>query len=325
MKLNSWSYNQPFELESGSVLPKLKLVYHTAGELNEDKSNVVWVFHALTANSNPMEWWPGLVGENDVINPKEHFIICVNVIGSPYGSICPEDLKFPFFTVRDIANAQLLLAKALEINKIKLAIGGSFGGSQALEFAFTFEGEIEKLVVLACSAKETAWGISIHHAQRLALQSDQTFGEKNGGKKGLKAARAIGMLTYRTPNSFIDAQTDNDDRIEGFSAASYIDYQGDKLVDRFTALSYYYLHKCLDAHNIGRNRGGVEFALSQVKINTLVIGIDTDQLLPTFLQKKIAENIPNASYKEIKSMYGHDGFLIETQQLTTLIHEFIND
>ena len=199
-----FEYEKPFELESGETLNGLKIAYHTYGTLNNKISNVVWAFHALTANSDVMAWWPGLFGPDDFFNCKDNFIICANVLGSPYGSSAPVDLSFPQFTVRDVVNAQLLLAEKLEITSIKVAIGGSFGASQALEFAYAFKGKVENLILIASAALESAWSISIHEAQRLALQADQTFGQPGGGKNGLKAARAIGMLTYRTADAFIE-------------------------------------------------------------------------------------------------------------------------
>jgi len=312
-----------FELESGEVLPKLKIAYHTFGKLNKDKNNVVWVFHALSASSNVLEWWPGLFGKNDYFNPKKHFIICANVIGSPYGSSTPTDLGFPIFTVRDVTKAHLILADILKINQIKVAIGGSFGGNQALEFAYSFRGKIDNLILLVSSVQESAWGIAIHQAQRMALQADSTFGTLNGGKKGVKAARAIAMLTYRTFDAYVKTQTDIDEKVDNFKASSYIQYQGDKFEKRFNALSYYYLSKCLDTHHIGRGRGGVQKALSKINQNCLLIGIDTDTLIKPSQQKFMAEYMPNAIYKEIHSDFGHDGFLIETKTITKLIDEFL--
>ena len=320
-----FEYEKPFELESGETLNGLKIAYHTYGTLNNKISNVVWAFHALTANSDVMAWWPGLFGPDDFFNCKDNFIICANVLGSPYGSSEPVDLSFPQFTVRDVVNAQLLLAEKLEITSIKVAIGGSFGASQALEFAYAFKGKVENLILIASAALESAWSISIHEAQRLALQADQTFGQPGGGKNGLKAARAIGMLTYRTADAFIENQTDYDDRVDNFKASSYIQHQADKLEKRFNALSYYYLTKCLDSHNVGRGRGGLIKALSSVSARTLIIGIDSDQLIPTQLQKFLVNNLPNAIYHEIHSEYGHDGFLTETEKLTDVIRTFIVD
>lgn len=325
MSIKTYHHKEKFYLESGNTLPELKIAYHTFGKLNEDNSNVIWVFHALTANSDVMSWWPGLFGENDLFNPKEHFIICSNVIGSPYGSTVPKNLDFPLFTVRDVVNAQVLLAKELQINKIYVAIGGSFGGSQALEFAQAFQGKIDHLLLIACAAKESAWGIAIHESQRLALKADSTFGKENGGENGIKAARAIGMLTYRTSDAYNTQQTDQDERIDDFKAASYIQYQGEKLAKRFNALSYYYLTKCMDSHNIGRGKGGLQQALNQIATKTLVVGINTDQLLPPKTQKYLAHHIPNAYYAEIESDYGHDGFLLETKQLSERIIDFLKN
>ena len=317
-------HHTSFELESREKLTDMKIAYHTFGEINEDKGNVIWVFHALTANSDVMDWWKGLFGESEFFNPKDYFIVCANVIGSPYGSTVPNDFTFPQFTLRDVVNAHLLLANELNINEINIAIGGSFGGNQAVEFAYSFKGNIENLILIASCSRESAWGIGIHESQRMALQADISFGKLNGGEKGLKAARAIGMLTYRTSELFVSKQTDLEDRSDGFRAASYIRYQGEKFRKRFTALSYYYLTKCLDSHNIGRDRGGEVETLKKIIARTLVIGIDTDILIPVSQQKYMTEHIPNSIYKEIHSDYGHDGFLIETEKITKKIVEFLD-
>jgi len=316
---------QPFLFENGKSIDTLRIAYHTYGKLNAERNNVIWVFHATTANSDVMSWWPGLFGETCLYNPSEYFIVCANTIGSPYGSSMPKNLEFPQFTIRDVVKAHNELAKFLGITRIHTAIGGSFGGSQAMEFVLAFKGHVERLVVLACAARETAWGIAIHEAQRLALQADATFGTCNGGKNGLKAARAIGMLTYRTHRAFVETQTDEMDKVDDFKAASYIQYQGQKLVNRFDALSYYYLCSCLDTHNLGRNRGGVKRALHAITCPTLAIGIDSDQLLPVYLQKDIAKHVQHGEYVEITSDYGHDGFLIETKQISEVIQAFYNN
>ncbi len=324
MSVKLYTHNAPFKLELGKQLDNLQIAYHTYGTLNKDKSNVIWAFHALTASSDVMEWWPGLFGEDDFFNPKEYFIICANALGSPYGSSSPTDFNFPLFTVRDVVNAELLLAKELGIKQIYVAIGGSFGGSQALEFSYSFVGKIDHLIMIASSAKESAWSKAIHEAQRLAMKADQTFGQPNGGKAGLKAARGIALLTYRTSATYIAQQIDSDDKVDNFKAASYISYQGDKLVNRFDALSFYYLSKCLDTHHIGRGRGGESAALKQIKINTIAIGIKTDMLIPCSLTEKMANQMPNATYQELDSDFGHDGFLVETEKLTAVISDFLS-
>lgn len=324
MSLQIYTHKSPFELELGSTIEHLKIGYHTYGKLNKDKSNVVWAFHALTASSDVMDWWPGLFGEKDFFNPTEYFIICANVLGSPYGSTVPTSLDFPLITVRDVVKAELLLAKHLGIEKIRVAIGGSFGGNQVLEFGYSFKGKIENLIMIASSAKESAWSQAIHEAQRLAIQADQTFGEPNGGKAGLKAARGVALLTYRTSAAYIAQQSDAEDKVDDFKAASYIRYQGEKLVKRFTALSFYYLSKCLDTHHIGRGRGGEQKALSKITTRTLAIGFTSDMLIPSNLTKEMAEQMPNATFQPLASDFGHDGFLVETEKLTTVISGFLN-
>ncbi len=321
-ELKTFEYPVPFTLENGQTINQLKIAYHTFGKLNEAKDNVIWVFHAISGSANVMDWWPGLFGENCLYNPKEHFIICANALGSPYGSTSPKDLNFPQFSVRDVVKAHQLLATELDIFHIHTAIGGSFGGNQALEFAYSFAGKIDHLILLASCSKESAWGIAVHESQRLAMKSDPSFGTLDGGAAGMKAARSMALLTYRTADAFIEKQTDVDDKLDDFKSSSYIQYQGDKFVNRFNALSYYYLTKCLDSHNIGRNRGGEIKALSTITIPTLIIGINTDTLIPVRFQQFMAEHMPNANYQEITSEFGHDGFLIEISQITEKIEVF---
>ncbi len=330
-----YQHSEPFKLESGKSLEKLTLAYHTFGRMNAARDNVIWVFHALTANSDVLSWWPTLAGEAKAMDPSEHFIICVNVLGSFYGTTGPRSphplnghiygLSFPQFTVRDVVNSQLLLAEHLGIERIKLIIGGSFGGFQALEFALLFPGRIDHMVVVGTSAKETAWSIAIHESQRLALTADKTFSgnDHESGQAGMRAARGIGLLTYRTYEAYKLTQSDHDGRLDDFSAASYIRYQGDKLVNRFHAHCYWYLTKCLDTHDLGRDRGGLENALGQISIPSLAIGITTDRLVPVAEQQFIASNIPGGQYVEIESEFGHDGFLIEGDKIGKIVKEFI--
>ena len=327
----TYTHPESFILESGKSLDQLTIAYHTFGKLNEEQNNVVWVFHALTANSDVFDWWPSLAGTGKTINPEDHFVICVNTLGSIYGSTGPRSnhplnghpygLEFPQFTVRDVVNAQLLLADELGVDKIRMIIGGSFGGFQALEFALLFKGQINNMVLVGTSAKETAWSIAIHESQRLALTADKSFydNDEKAGQDGMRAARGIGLLTYRTYEAYKLTQSDNDYRIDDFRAASYIRYQGEKLVNRFHAHCYWFLTKCLDTHNLGRKRDGLEKALQGIAVPTKVIGIATDRLVPNAEQKFISKHIPNAEYIEIDSEFGHDGFLIEGEKIGEII------
>ncbi len=313
-----YKYHQPFTLESGISLPKLKIAYHYYGEYTPGKK-VAWVCHALTANSDAADWWKGLVGEGSIINPNDYFIVCANIIGSCYGSTQTD--QFPMITIRDMVKANILLRQHLGIESIDLLLGGSMGGYQALEWAIMEPTVIQKMFLIATTAAESAWAIAIHTAQRLAIEADTTWkdAKPNAGAKGLKAARAIGILTYRNYDIFKEKQTDADaEKIDDLKAASYINYQGDKLVNRFNAYSYWLLTKSMDSHHIARGRGGdLKATLSSIQTPTLIIGINSDILCPLTEQKFMEAHMPNASLVAIDSMYGHDGFIIETAQITT--------
>jgi len=336
MSHKTYHHSQPFKLESGKKIVDLEIAYHTFGKLNVDKSNVVWVCHALTANSDVFEWWPGLFGKKNLFNADEHFIVCANVLGSHYGTTNPLSkneitglpycLAFPQFTIRDMVAAHQLLAEHLKLNTIDVLIGGSLGGQQALEWAVIEPDKIKNLVVLATNAQHSPWGIAFNESQRLAIAADRTFyaSNPNGGLKGLKAARSIALLSYRTYESYVRTQSEVDDSSKVlFKASSYQNYQGEKLVKRFNAYSYWYLTKAMDTHNLGRNRSSLKVALKSIKANTLAIGIKNDFLFPLEEQKFIAENINGAKYEEIASFYGHDGFLLETQKLEEVIGGFL--
>lgn len=329
---NVFIHNKTFQLESGKTLPELQLAYHTYGKLNAKKDNVVWVAHALTANSDVFDWWKGLVGENCLFNPEEHFIVCANILGSHYGSTSPLSINpdtgnpyyhhFPEITIRDIVNSLELLRQHLGIERINTLIGGSMGGQQALEWAISKNQIIDNLILLATNAQHSPWGIAFNETQRLAIKADRSWynNAKDAGIKGLKAARAIALLSYRNYNTYKVTQSDDkSENLGNLKASSYQNYQGEKLVNRFNTYSYWYLTKAMDSHNVGRNRNGIKNALKEIKAKTLVIGISSDLLFPVEEQKFLAEHIPNAIYSEIDSLYGHDGFLIETEKITTEI------
>jgi homoserine O-acetyltransferase len=308
----------------------MNIAYHVYGKLNEEKNNVVWVCHALTANSDAVDWWKGVVGQGTLIDPEKYFIVCANILGSCYGSTGPLTNdpktgqpyfnKFPLVTIRDMVNANILLRQHLGIDKIHLLMGGSMGGYQVLEWCLMEPGIIKNSFLIATSATESAWGIAVHTTQRLAIESDPTWNEANvnAGQKGLKAARAIGILTYRNYGILVERQSDPDaEKIDNFKASSYINYQGDKLVKRFNAYSYWLLTKSMDSHNISRGRGGdPKKVLQTIQQKTLIIGISSDILCPLHEQELLAENIPNSNLVEIDSPFGHDGFITEADKIS---------
>lgn len=297
-------------LENGNRIHNVKIAYSVFGNL-ENAEKIIWVCHALTANSDAQSWWPGMIGAHEIFNTENSAVICANILGSCYGtSFENSSPELPLITIRDMVLAHESLAKHLGINKIDLLCGGSLGGMQCLEWSIKTPDFIKNLFVIATNARQSSWGIAFNEAQRMALEL---------GEKGLDAARAIAMLSYRNYQTYVTTQVDELDIIDGFAAASYQRYQGEKLRKRFTPEAYYSLTKTMDSHNVGRNRGSVEQALAKITAKTLVIGIDSDLLFPCEEQEFITENINNASYELIESKYGHDGFLLETEKIKALL------
>ncbi len=336
MSLSTFTYSKRFQLENGQSLPGIDIAYQTFGTLNKERNNVIWVAHALTANSNVFDWWKGLFGENDLYNPKDYFIVCANNLGSCYGTTGPLSINnetkeawfnyFPQITIKDIVASFELLKDHLRIDKIHTLIGGSQGGQIAMEWALQNKELVENLILIATNAQHSPWGIAFNESQRLAIKADRTYYSNtiDAAKKGLSAARSIALLSYRGYATYDETQKDeNYNKTNNYASASYQRYQGEKLVNRFNAYSYVRLLDAMDSHNVARNRAETkEQALKQIKANTLVIGLTTDILFPLSEQKFLAKNIKNAVYSEIDSAFGHDGFLIETEKLTKVISGF---
>lgn len=333
--MKTFKYNHPFITEGGVSLPSVEIAYDTWGKLNEKGDNVIWICHALTASSDVESWWPGMVGEGVVFDINDHFIICANILGSCYGTTGPLSNNpetgnpwlndFPIVSIRDTVRLHEILRTHLEIRYIHTIIGSSIGGFQALEYSIMYPDIIKRLIFIASNAKQSPWAIAFNESQRLAIEADASFFDCNseGGKKGLKAARSIALLSYRNAYAYNKTQAEETDEKTGsFRASSYQAYQGDKLVSRFNPWSYYRLTQLSDSHNTGRGRDGVVNALKKVTASTLCIGITSDLLFPLSELRYVAENIENGKYIEIDSFFGHDGFLIEAGQVSAIIKKF---
>lgn len=317
-----YKHSEPFTLEHGSVINGLELCYTIYGDV-QSGNKIVWVFHALTANSEPQRWWQGLVGDNCLFNSKDYTIICVNTPGSCYGSTGPLSINptdglpyyhsFPVFTVGDMVNAFQLLQKNLGIEKIHIALAPSMGGQHMLQWAAMDASLFEIIIPISCNAKQSAWGLAIDAAQRLALEADATWKEnhKDAGSNGMKAARAFAMLHYRTYESF-----ESKNNAAGQNAETYQRHHAKKITERFNAFSYYNL-------SLSRNTHNVDVLLKNITAKTLVIGFDTDNLFPIQEQVYLAENIPNATFYKLTSPYGHDSFLVETAILCKVIQQYL--
>jgi homoserine O-acetyltransferase len=332
MTAKKFTIHPGLALEQGAFLAQPTITYHTYG--SPDKP-VVWVCHALTANSDVFDWWSGLFGPNDLFNPNDYFIVCANILSSCYGTTGPLSENpetgdpyyhdFPVVTIRDMVSAHEALRRKLGISKIHLLIGGSLGGQQAMEWAIQQADLVEQLALIATNARHSAWGIAFNEAQRMAIEADGTWHRRfeQAGDAGMRAARATALLSYRHYSAYEQTQTDAEPVLGNYKAAAYQQYQGEKLSRRFNAFSYYRLSQAMDSHHVGRGRTDIPTVLAGIKARTLTIGISSDMLFPPQEQQFLASSIPDAVYEQIHSGYGHDGFLVETEKLSVLLSNFL--
>jgi len=336
--INITELESPFITESGFRFEQAPAAYKTWGELNPSRDNVIVIFHALTGHAAADEWFSGIFRDSGVCDPDKHFIICINVPGSCYGSLGPQTVSpktgepyrndFPEITIRDMVRFQQQFLDQLDINGIELVIGGSMGGMQALEFII-MDRRPRSAVLIAMGKAHTPWAIGISHAQRSAIVGDPKwkggdYPVSDGPFNGVATARMMAMITYRAPEDYnrkFGRKLQNEDG--QFQIESYLNYQGEKLAKRMDAHTYITLTKAMDSHDIARGRDDYESILNRIEIPVQVIGITSDHLYPVSEQRELADLLPRGNYTEIDSPSGHDGFLIEFEKLNSIIKPFI--
>ena len=332
-----YHHGEAITLESGAVLAEVDITYDTFGTLNEAKDNVIWVCHALTANSDVGDWWPHTVEEGRFLDPTRYFIVCANFLGSHYGTTSPLSVNpttgekyyydFPQITVRDMVKCHQLLAKHLGIERVKLLIGSSIGGFQCMEWAISEPKFMESVALIATTTCTEPWAAAFNESQRMAIRTDKTWGEHrdDAGIDGMAVARSIALISYRGGAAYNATQQDENPAEASFTrrAHSYQQYQGEKLRRRFNAMSYYRLSEAVDSHNIARGRGSIAEALSKIEARALVVAISSDILFPPEAHVPMREHIRDVEYHLIESEFGHDGFLVEHEKLNTIIQNFL--
>ena len=339
----TYVYPGDFPLENGQVLPHAQLRYQTYGNLNAQKSNTIVVCHALTGNASLHSWWGSLLGAGKPFDTDKYFIVCCNILGSCYGSTNPTSVNpltkrpygkdFPDISVQDTVKLQLsLLQNELKLPSVFSVIGGSFGGMQTVEFAVQGQSYVRSFVPIACNSAHHPWQIAISEVQRQAIYKDPFWDtdEPHKATRGLEIARQIGMISYRTPhgyaNKFGRELQKPDMPLYGSQAnwkvKSYLEYQGSKFLTRFDPVTYVKLTEQMDSHDV--QRGRPDNVLSTVRSPALVLGIDSDVLYPLEQQQELAKKLPNASFEVIHSEDGHDGFLLEQDQVGQKITHFLD-
>lgn len=328
-----------FRLESGCSLRDPVIAYHAWGKLNAARDNAVVVCHSLTSNSDATSWWTGLIGPERVLDTDRFFVICLNALASPYGSVSPLStdpktdkpygVDFPEVTIRDTVYAHRQALRALGVQRIAVAIGGSMGAMQVLEWGF--QGDfVGALIPIAVGGRHSPWGIAWTEAQRRAIYSDPkwnngVYPDHDPPAEGLATARMMAMISYRTAGEFDErfGRSASTDVEPGFSVESYLRHQGQKLVERFDANCYVHLTRQMNSHDVARGRGRYPEILSELKQPTLVMGISSDVLYPLHEQQELARSIPNAELVVLHAPYGHDSFLVEANHLADLIKPFV--
>jgi homoserine O-acetyltransferase len=301
-----------FELESGEVLTGVVQAYHLDGELNAERDNLIVVFHALTGSADAVgDWWSGVAGPGKVLDTERYAVLCTNLLGSCYGTTWAGrgEGPPPSITPRDQARLIRALVEELGVRSVALATGGSLGGMVAMEWACSYPELTRSTVVFAAPAAHTAAAIGWNHIQRRAIEM--------GGEEGLALARMVAMMTYRTGEEF-ELRFGRDRAGEMYQVTSYLSYQGEKLVRRFDVESYLALTGAMDAHDLGRGRGGVEAALAAVRGRLVGVGI-TGDLLYTEADVRRWAALAGAEYESIHSIHGHDAFLIELPQVSAIL------
>ncbi len=331
-------------LASGETLQGVEVAYELYGHLSPSGDNVVLVCHALTGSAGaggPGGWWEPLIGSGRAIDTDRYAVLCSNILGSCYGTTGPASINpatgktygpdFPEITVGDMVEAQLAVARELGIRRLVSVAGGSLGGLQVLEWAARAPGLVESIIPIGCGLAHQPWQIAFNEVARQAIRLDPAW---VGGHytsqpaQGLGLARMIAMISYRSAESFRERFGRERSRGGGdFDVSAYLYGQGDKLVQRFDANAYMRITTAMDGFDVGAGRGGAAKALSGFRGAGLVIGIDSDVLYPVSDQLEIVETLREngnrVEYRELQSVHGHDAFLMEWEQLSGMVGEFL--
>ncbi len=350
----------PLEADPVGVLPGVRIAYETWGELNVAGDNAIYVAHALTGDSHATGpsgeghhtggWWNSMVGPGRPIDTTKHFVVCANVVGGCQGTTGPASRdphtggvwgsRFPYVTLRDMVRAEIALTNQLGIASWKLVLGPSMGGMRAMEWAIMAPGRVRAIAVEGATPASTADQIAWAAPQLAAIRADPRFrggdyyeaADDDGPHVGLGIARMIAHATYRSESELADrfgrAFQEGENPIGGggrFAVGSYLEHHGDKLARRFDANTYVRLTDAILSHDVGRGRGGVARALRGVEIPALVIAVDSDRLYPVSNAELLDAHLRGSSgVKVVHSDVGHDGFLVDSEQVNAYVTEFVD-
>jgi homoserine O-acetyltransferase len=352
-----FSPGEAFSLEAGGVLQSPILHYAMYGQPNAAADNVIFVAHALSGSARVADWWPRLFSQDGLLDTDHNCVIGINLLGSCYGSTGPASIdprtgdaygpQFPLVSIHDNVRLQMRLLEKLNIRRLKLVIGASIGGMQAIEWAIQFPRRVERAVSIGAAPLQ-AMGLGLNHLQRQMIQLDPAW---KGGRylpgepprQGLALARALAVCTYKSAELFVQRFARKPDRggedpwassheqgqgLSGprFDVAGYLDYQGERFVERFDANAYLALTRMMDTFDPARGYASAEAAFRRIEAEVMLVGISSDWLFPPAQIAEMAASMLQAGarchHQELISSHGHDAFLAEPDELARLIRPF---
>ena len=341
----TFAQGTPFRLEGGGALQPVSVRYAVYGELNERRDNAVLACHALSGSARVADWWPEMF--RSVFDLSRDCVICTNILGSCYGSSGPSSINpssgkpfgpdFPLVTIRDIVRAQVHVLDELGVKRLRIVLGASIGGMQALQWAVDYPERVEHCIAIG-AAPLSAMGLALNHLQRKAIALDPDFKEgryeaEEPPARGLGLARAIGMCSYKSAELFEERYARKPNRNgedplraigERYDVAGYLDHQGEKFVNRFEANSYLVISKAMDTFELGRGYASEAEALSRIKAHVSLVGISSDWLFPAKDVRALGERLKAAGvqcdYTEFETSHGHDGFLAEMDAIAAVVN-----
>ncbi|MBZ5725139.1 MAG: homoserine O-acetyltransferase [Acidobacteriia bacterium] len=346
-------------LDSGAALAQVEVAYETYGELNAAKSNAVLALHAFSGDAHAAGishetgkpgWWDNMIGPGKAFDTNRYFVICQNVLGGCRGTTgpssidprtgCPYGMAFPVITISDMVRLQKMVIDSLGIERLLTVTGGSMGGMQALEWAVAYPDRVVSAIPIASTTRHSAQQIAFNEVGRQAIMADPDW---NGGDyygrqppaRGLAVARMVGHITYMSDDSmhekFGRRLRGKDNFSYGFDVdfevESYLRYRGSQFVNRFDANSYLYITKAMDYFDLTNGHGSLAAALAPARARFLVISFSSDWLYPSYQSQEMVRALRSrncdVAYVELESNYGHDSFLVDVAEQTSLVRGFL--
>jgi homoserine O-acetyltransferase len=331
-------------LDCGVTLSPVDIAYETYGELNAAKDNAILTLHAFSGDAHAAGeggWWSNMIGPGKAFDTDRYFVICSNILGGCRGTTgpgsinpetgCPWAMSFPSVTVSDIVRLQKMLIDHLGIARLLAVAGGSMGGMQALEWAVAYPDSVAAALPIACTARHSAQQIAFNEVGRQAIMADPDWNNGNYYQthppaRGLAVARMVGHITYMSDDSMREKFGRRLRAPDQFEVESYLQYRGSRFVDRFDANSYIYITRAMDTFDL-TDRGTLASLFERVKTRFLVMSFTSDWLYPSYQSLEIVSALRSrncdVAYCNLESHYGHDAFLLESDEQTALIRGFL--